>query len=219
MSLTRDAIITEVMTETKRTDKQTYLENVFSDVMHDMSTAMTEDGDPIPLQDLKKPGGTLTLADGDYYKDLPSDFVFLYGVPELLYDTDKGRQLIKKSIEWLDFNYPNRANNTSNKTKPRFFSLENNRFDFAPMSDAVYTVNFPYTVLHETVDSNSVAISFKDYFKPVIKDWLKAKLWELFKDNDERDFYLLKGLNKLKSLAVIGKRNSSEGLITEYNDY
>lgn len=219
MSLTRDGIITEVMAETKRTDKEDYFNDVFPDVIHDMSTAMTEDGDPIPLQDLKKPGGTLTVADGDIYKDLPSDFVFLYGSPELLYDSDKGWILIKKSREWMDYNYPNRANNTTNKSKPLYFSLEDNRFDFAPMSDASYTIKFPYTILHATVDSNSVAIDFKDYFKPVIKDWLKSKLWELFSDDEKRDYYLLKGLNKLKSLAIIGKRNSSEGLVTEYQDY
>lgn len=218
MSLTRDGIITEVETETKRSDKTTFFQDIFPDVITDMSTARTEDGEPIPLQDLKKPSGTLTIADGDYYADLPDDFVFLYGTPELLYDSDKGRLLQKKSLEWMNLNYPNRATNTSSKGKPYYFCMEHNRFDFAPMSDDDYTINFPYTILHATVSSNSVAIDFKDYFKPVIKDWLKAKLADLFQDDERRDYYLSRGLTKLKSLALIGKRNSSEGCITQYND-
>lgn len=219
MALTRDAIITEVTTETKRTDKQTFLEDVFPDVLYDMSTAVTEDGEPIPLQDLKKPGGTLTIADEEYQVALPSDFVFLYSTPELLYDTDKGRQLIKVSKDWLDWNYPNRAVNTSNKSKPIYYSLEDNRFDFGPMSDGTYTINFPYTILHTAVTSNSIAIDFRDYFKPVIKDLLKSKLFELFDDLEKRDYHYARGISRLRSLAIVDKRNSNVGLVTEYNDY
>lgn len=218
MSLTRDAIITKVMAETKRTDKQTYLETVFPDVIARMSRAVTQDGEPIPLQDLKT-DGSLSTADGGYYISLPSDFVFQYAEPELLYDTDKGRMLIKKSLDWMNRNYPNRANNTSNKSKPQYYCLEKNRFDYAPMADAVYTITFPYTKLHATVSSNSVAILFRDTFEDVIKDWLKEKLWELLSDDDKKEYYNSRGLSRLIALANLDKRNAGTVLLTDYNDY
>ena len=52
MALTRDVLITAVMAETKRTDKETYLQTVFPNVLYRMSRAVTEDNEPIPLQDL-----------------------------------------------------------------------------------------------------------------------------------------------------------------------
>ena len=221
MALTRNAIITEVMTETKRTDKQTYLETVFPDVLYEMSTAITEDGEPIPLQDLKASDSdsTLSIVSGNYFVALPTGFIFQFAEPELYYDTNKGRLLIKKSLEWMNYHYPNRANNTSNKSKPVYYCLEKNRFDFAPMSDGTYSIIFPFTKLHPTVDDNSDTILFKDHFKPVIKDWLKAKLWELLDDDDKKDYHLGRGLNLLRSLSIVGKRNSEAALITEYNDY
>ena len=215
--MTRDGIITEVMAETKRTDKQSFLEDVFPDVIDDMCTATTEDGEPLPLQDLKATA-ELAITDGDYYVALPSDFVYKFGEPELLYNTDKGRILKERSLEWMNTKYPNRANNTSNKSKPFFYCMENNRLDFAPMSDGSYTINFPYTKLHPTVSDNSVTILFKDFFKPVIKDWLKSRLWELLDDEDKRDFHYSRGLSKLRSLSLQGKRNSEAAVITECND-
>jgi hypothetical protein len=206
------------MTETKRTDKQSYLETVFPDVLYAMSRAMTEDGEPIPLQDLKT-DGSLSIVDTDYFVALPSDFVFQYGEPELLYDTDKGRTLIKKSLEWMNWHYPNRANNSSSKSKPSYYCLEKNQFDFAPMSDASYTITFPYTKLHAAVSSNSVAIAFRDHFKDVIKHLLKAKLWHVLDDEDKEAKEELKGISLLRSLAILDKRNSNVETITECNDY
>uniref|UniRef100_A0A6H1ZB99 Uncharacterized protein n=1 Tax=viral metagenome TaxID=1070528 RepID=A0A6H1ZB99_9ZZZZ len=218
MALTRDAIITEVMNETKRTDKQTRLEAIFPDILYRMSRAVTQDGEPIPLQDLKT-DGSLSIVDGNYFVALPSDFVFQYGEPELLYDTDKGRILTKKSLEWMNYVYPNRANNTSNKSKPIYYCLEKNRFDFAPMSDASYTITFPYTKIHGTVDDNTDTILFRDTFKDVIKDWLKAQLFDELDDWDKRDGYLMSGLNTLMSLAKVDKRNAEAVLITDFNDF
>jgi len=219
MSLTRDAIITELETETKRTDKTTYFQDIFPDVIEEMCSAHTQDGEPIPLNGLKT-DGTLTISDEDYYSDLPSDFIFQYGEPELLYDTDKGWLMIKKSLEWMNLNFPNRANNTSSKAKPQYYCLEKNRFDFAPMSDDDYTITLPYTKRHATVSSNSVTILFRDDFKPVIKDLCKAKLFgDLFQDNERGNFYYARGLNKLRSLAITDKRNAESVLVTSVNDF
>jgi len=218
MSLTRDAIITKVMAETKRSDKQSYLETIFPDIISRMSRAITPDGEPIPLQDLKT-DGTLATADGGYYASLPGDFVFQYAEPELLYDTDKGRILIKKSLEWMNYNYPNRATNTSNKSKPIYYCLEKNRFDYAPMSDAVYSITFPYTKLHATVSSNSVTILFRDTFEDVIKDFLKAQMFEDLDDLDKMGFYSGRGLVNLIALANLDKRNADTVLITDVTDY
>ena len=216
--MTRDAIITKVMADTKRTDKQTYLESRFTDVLHIMSRAVTEDGEPIPLQDLKTTG-SLSITTSSYYVALPTGFIFQYGEPELLYDTDKGRQLIKKSLDWLNWNYPNRANNSSNKAKPIYYCLENNQFDFAPMSDAAYSVNFPYTKLHPTVDDNADTILFRDQFEVVIKDLLKAELFELLEDFDKVSLFTNRAMNNLRSLAKIDKRNSNAEIITQCNDF
>lgn len=216
--MTRDSIIAKVLADTKRTDKQTYLEGRFTDVLHTMSRAVTEDAEPIPLQDLKTIG-TIAITTSSYYKALPTGFIFQYGEPELLYDTDKGRQLIKKSLDWMNWNYSNRANNTSNKAKPIYYCLENNRFDFAPMSDAAYTVNFPHTLLHPTVDDNGDTILFRDQFEVVIKDLLKAELFELLEDFDKVSLYTNRAMNNLRSLAKLDKRNSGTVLITNVNDY
>ena len=217
MSLTRDPIIVKVMAETKRTDKQTALETSFPDVLRDMSRARTEDGESIPLQDLKK-DGSLTINDGEYFVALPDDFIFQYAEPELLYDTDKGRILLKRSINQLNYLYPNRANDTTQKARPSYYSLEKNRFDFASKSDATYSIKLPYTCLHPIVSTNAIAILFGDRFESVIKDLLKAKLFEILDDFDKMEHYESRGIGKLRSLAITDKRNSDAVTITEYND-
>ncbi len=213
----RDTIVSEVMADTKRTDKQTALEGYFEDALIEMSQAKTEDGEPILLQDLKE-DESYSIVSGDYFKALPTDFVYMYSRPELRYDTDKGRLLIKKDREWMDWNYPNRANNTTNKSKPSYFSLEAGRFDFAPMSDNSYTIIFPHTKLHPVAANNITTILYGDRFKTVIKDLLKSKLWDLLEDFDKRDFHFNRGMTKLRAAAIIDKRNASDILITNYSD-
>ena len=219
--MTRDEIITEVVNETKRTDKTTRLGLIFPDILYKMSRAITEDSEPIPLQDLKASDtdSTLSITDGDYYVSLPTGFIFQFAEPELYYDTDKGRILEKKSLAWMNYNYPNRANNSSNKSKPLFYCLEKNRFDFAPMSDGSYSIIFPFTKLHPAVTSNAVAILFRDHFKDVIKDLLKSQMFEELDDLEKAGNYATRGIGTLRTLAVLDRKNSGAELITNYNDY
>ena len=137
----------------------------------------------------------------------------------MLYDTDKGRILLKRSLNWLNYNYPNRATNTSNKSKPSYYCLEKNQFDFASMSDASYTITFPYTKMHAAVTSNAIAIDFRETFRDVIKDLLKAELFELLEDWDKVSLYTNRGMLNLRILALIDKRNAQTILITQCNDY
>lgn len=221
--MTRDTPIDAVMEETKRADKESFLQTKFSEVMKFMSSAVTEDGEPIPLEDLKAdPDDEIfEIKEGDYYFDFPSNFVFAWGIPEFRYSSTDARQMTKKDRAWMDLYYPNRPNDTTNKNRPSFYSLDNKRFDFAPMSDGDYTIVFPHTILHPAVTADSGAgstILFGDKYLECIKDFLKAKLFELLDDPDKMSFHFGRGLAFLKAQAIVERRNSRQPLVARYND-
>jgi len=210
-------IVNEVISKTKRDDKETRIKELINVVLKKMSGAINpQTGEPMPFSYLKTEQ-EYSISSGDYYKSLPSDFVFLYGVPEFRYDTDKGYPMEKKSYDELREIYPNLPNDTDTG-KPYYFAIDGGKFYFAPKSDDSYTIILPYTKIHSDISSDSDTILFPDTFKECIAEGVA---YLLFKDLDmfERaDLHKREWLEQLIALWLVDRRNERSILITEYND-
>ena len=215
--MVRSDIITEVETKTKRTDKSTRIGELLNTVLKMMSSAIDPvDGTPMPFSYLKTEQ-EYSISSGDYYKSLPSDFVFLYGTPEFRYNTDKGYPMEKKSYNELRAIYPNLANDTDTG-RPYHFAIDGGTFYFGPKSDDSYTIVFPYTKLHPSVSSDSDTILFPDNFKDCIAEGIASLLFKDLDMFERAEYHKGEWLKQLIALWKIDRRNENSVLITDYND-
>lgn len=218
MSLIQSTIVAEVMTKSLRTDQESRIESLLNLVLRQMSQSYTEDGEPLPFEDLKKEH-TFTLTENDYYEALPSDFVFIYSDPEIQYDTDKGHELIKLSIDDFKAMYPNITNDTSSKARPAHYAIDRGNIYFGPKcDDDTYSVKMLYTFLHDDISGDGDTIYFSDKFLMCIRDGILAELFDELDDFEKSDRYMDRHLSLLRAIAVVEKRNRKAVVISKpYN--
>ena len=215
--MVRSDIITEVETKTKRTDKSTRIGELINTILYKMSTAVDPNtGTPLPFSYLKTEN-EYSISSGDYYKALPSDYIFLYGRPEFRYDTDKGYLFVKKSYDELRNLYPNLPNST-NTGKPDYFSIDYGRLFFAAKSDGSYTIILPYTKLHGEVSSDSDTILFPDSFKDCIAEGVAYLLFKDLSMAERASLHKQEWIEQIFALWILDRRSEKSVVVTEYND-
>ncbi len=192
-------IVNEVEARIHRDDKTARIKTLINIILKKLSCSMLEDGTPVPLECLKKPDGsnTITIADGDYKKALPSDFIWLYDDPIIQYDTNKAHRMVKKPLYWFTENYPDISVDTSSKSRPYFYMIKNKTLYFAPRSDDSYTIVLPYTFLHPDISDDNSTIYFPDEWLDCI---VNGVLW-LLRDELGDDAGATKHFNLFTAMA------------------
>lgn len=167
--------------------------------------------------DALKTASTNAIVADDYYVSLPTDFLSLYSDPVLEYDTDDGYQLIKRDKEWFDANYPQLSAETTT-SKPKYFTIDQNRCLFAPRNDGSYDLALPYMRLHPDVADDLTTIYYDDKFKECIILGTCYKRCLELNITDEITKYSQLYLEELQRLGIIDNRNSQMPLIVNYSD-
>lgn len=204
-------ITNEVMSKTKRTDKESRINELVAIVLKNMSIAHDLSGEPL-IFDCLKTTHEFSVSENEYYKDLPDDFVFLYARPELRWNTEDGYLLIKKNKNEFEAIFPNLENDTDT-ARPTLFMLDAEKITFGAKANGTFTIILPYTFRHAEVTSDNDTIYFPEHFRKCIVDGVIAELWDDLDEDEKAEKYKVRHEYALRALSLQDHRNSSSVVI------
>lgn len=158
-----------------------------------------------------------SVVDGEYYKDLPVDFVSLTEDDLTLIDGSDETTMVKKDRTWFAENYYNQAHADATKEEPLYFYIEGDDIIFNK-SNGAYTIQMPYTRLHPALVDDTTVIYFPNSYKLLLCFLTLSDYFEDLDNDEKASKFREKANEQLIMLGLINARNVGTPKGTAYND-